>query len=680
MKTRAASLRVALVCLLLAALLAPSWAARAAPEDAAGTPSQVIAAINAYRAQNSIFPLNPNSLLAQIAQDQADYQATIQTLTHRGEGGTTVEQRAAAVNYGTGFTTFVNEIAYGGTNAGVAEAVNWWKGSTTHNSIMLNTTRHEIGAGVATATNGKVYYTVVVGYVSGGTTPLPLNATIAPPPVQTATPGTDGEIVHTVRAGETIETIAAAYGVSLNTVFSLNGLTSGAIVVQDQVLLIRQPNTSIPKLTETPTPETGAGLVETASPEATEEEGGIISLPLPPVEDLPTPGTLDPFLFWGLIGLLLTAAILWALVFLVRRVMRGRKGVQETDPLSTLNIYLERRRSVPFAELDHAQQFKVLEELGQKVLGEYPVDLERIEPLRYTGNAEFKVVARPRKAETSQRYTLRISAPHFHSEKEILSELQWLEAINTDTDLIVSKPVQTKGKRLLVKAESGQVPEPRYCVVFEWLEGDAMHEADVTPAVMERVGAFVAKLHAHGAAFSLPRGFTRKHWDYAGLTGEQLDVPAEQARANLLSDDLGVVDATASRLRRTMDTLGDGPEVYGLIHADLHARGYIFHLGEVRVLDFDTCGYGYYAYDLAAPLANFLRRKDLGALKAGLLRGYRGHREFSAREEEHLPSFIAARLMFQTLLLSGHREDPWLKNAAPRLIQEHVGLLKAFVK
>jgi len=40
----------------------------------------------------------------------------------------------------------------------------------------------------------------------------------------------------------------------------------------------------------------------------------------------------------------------------------------------------------------------------------------------------------------------------------------------------------------------------------------------------------------------------------------------------------------------------------GLIHADLHLGNALFWSDEVRVIDFDDCGFGYWLYDIAFAL------------------------------------------------------------------------------
>ena len=104
----------------------------------------------------------------------------------------------------------------------------------------------------------------------------------APPPapviVATATPMSDGSIIHTVSAGETLWTIAVRYGLSLDEIKALNDI--GTFILPGQKLLVRPANQEAPAQV-TPTPEdeaataAGGGTVEeppTTEPEQFTEE------------------------------------------------------------------------------------------------------------------------------------------------------------------------------------------------------------------------------------------------------------------------------------------------------------------------------------------------------------------------------------------------------------------------
>jgi LysM repeat protein len=101
------------------------------------------------------------------------------------------------------------------------------------------------------------------------------NPTAAPtiPPLVTATPNPDGSLVHEVQPGQALWSIAIAYGVTLQDLYTLNGLSEGAVIQPGEKLLVRQglPTPTV-TLTLTPTvtlPPTVTRLPATFTPSAT---------------------------------------------------------------------------------------------------------------------------------------------------------------------------------------------------------------------------------------------------------------------------------------------------------------------------------------------------------------------------------------------------------------------------
>jgi thiamine kinase-like enzyme len=65
--------------------------------------------------------------------------------------------------------------------------------------------------------------------------------------------------------------------------------------------------------------------------------------------------------------------------------------------------------------------------------------------------------------------------------------------------------------------------------------------------------------------------------------------------------------------------LGKGSDVYGIIHRDLHLKNFLFHDGEVYVLDFENCGWGYYLFDLTVTLSVMESHKNRAPLQAAFI-------------------------------------------------------------
>jgi Ser/Thr protein kinase RdoA (MazF antagonist) len=604
-------------------------AAAAPPADNIDVAVEIIVRINTYRQELGLPPYTYDSTLMAVAQAHTEYQASIEVSTHKGEGDTTSSQRAAAGGYAGGEFAWVNEMIYHGQYATPEKAVEWWKGSPIHNEIMTSDLYHQIGVGVA-ETETYIYYTVNVGSIPGVTS--------------AGTAGVLGPDVNQVRAD-----------------------MAGTVDEPPPA----EPTAEVASQTDTPVdeaPETG-GEAEPA-PGTENSAGNDVA-----VENNATAGEQPAAARqtnWGLIvgGGLLALVVFGAVVIFG---LRGRVSEEEMEEL------LEEEYS-DFFDLPREEQFNRLQVAARQALEAYPLEVVGVEPLRYVLNAEFLVTAYHEAGDGEEgQFVVRVNAPGFHRAAEIRSELEWLAALNQDTDLKVPNPLPTRRGEWVETVEMDLLDGPRHCVVFEYIPGHTI-EAEATGAHLAIVGALIAKLHNHGARFDPPQGFTRKHWDLEGLKGGMLDVPAEKAFEALDEEEIRVIEAAEQVTAAAMKRLGRGEQVYGLIHADLHLKSFLFHGDDPLVLDFDTCGYGYYIYDLAVVVWNLFDREDFAVLRKALLEGYRGVRSLSELEEQHLVHFIAGRLMTQTLAWAARRDDPGLAKQADAAIKRQTQLLEMLIR
>jgi Ser/Thr protein kinase RdoA (MazF antagonist) len=101
-------------------------------------------------------------------------------------------------------------------------------------------------------------------------------------------------------------------------------------------------------------------------------------------------------------------------------------------------------------------------------------------------------------------------------------------------------------------------------------------------------------------------------------------------------------DRVAARMNDVMTRLGSAPGSTGLIHADLHPGNALFRHGQVKIIDFDDCGLGYWLYDIAVALWELRHRHDYGQFRDALIEGYTRHRPLPG-DLAHLDDFIATR-------------------------------------
>ena len=299
------------------------------------------------------------------------------------------------------------------------------------------------------------------------------------------------------------------------------------------------------------------------------------------------------------------------------------------------------------AMLSERQQIARMRYLGAQALRSYSLADPQLRFVAHGENTTFRVDATV--LDVRDRFLLRVHRPARHgrnvdSAGAISSELAWLKALRADTDLQVPEPVRTTAGKLTAMASSREVPDPRVCSVLRWMDG-RVHAAAPRPVHLRRLGSVMARLHNHASQWRLPPGFVRIRWDWDTFFGDTMVYGGIDAADvwDLIPDDLRRrFDRVASRMAGVMTQLGEGSDQVGLIHADLHLDNALFWHGDVRVIDFDDCGFGFWLYDLAVALWELRHRSDYQQFRAALIDGYSQHRQLPAGLA-YLDDFIAAR-------------------------------------
>jgi LysM repeat protein len=238
------------------------------------------------------------------AQGQADFMASTGTVTHSGPGGISLTQRLLNAGYPLlgGFRA-ENILSISSDASGYAVVHSSYWADADHQNTMLSANLTEIGAGVAVR-GGTGYYVIDCaastsngGSSSGGNSPgSGTSATKGPSQILSAvvvsTPREDGAVYHDVQYGQSLWSIAIAYGTKIDEIKRLNNLTTNEIYL-GQKLLIKNAGTATPTVpaatqTETPqptntsppiiVPATGTvpvTLTSTVEPQASAKTGGI---------------------------------------------------------------------------------------------------------------------------------------------------------------------------------------------------------------------------------------------------------------------------------------------------------------------------------------------------------------------------------------------------------------------
>jgi Ser/Thr protein kinase RdoA (MazF antagonist) len=330
-----------------------------------------------------------------------------------------------------------------------------------------------------------------------------------------------------------------------------------------------------------------------------------------------------------------------------------------------------------------------LRRVGRSALAAVGLVAESVTLLQYEQNATFKVRAR------GGLYVLRISRAGLQTAATVESEAAWLAALARDTSIVAPVPVASPDGRFVVEVDDPELNGTRLCVVFEWLEGRRA-SGRPTPGHLAELGGLIAGLQRHALGWKPPPGFVRPRIDRLTSAGQRASigpsasVPAsvlipavEDAEAalelvtRLMSADAGAQFRDALELAwSTTRTLRDRSEPMGLIHADLHLDNVLFQDGQIRVIDFDDCGWGYPLYDVAVELTEITQRPDYDRLSDALLGSYASVRPLPPGYEAQLAAFKAYRLMQVLIWILESRDHPAFRDRWRAWAADELGWLR----
>jgi Ser/Thr protein kinase RdoA (MazF antagonist) len=257
---------------------------------------------------------------------------------------------------------------------------------------------------------------------------------------------------------------------------------------------------------------------------------------------------------------------------------------------------------------------------------------------------------------------LRVHRLGYHTGPEIASELAWMDALRAEAGVRTPRVLPAADGRRVI-----EVPEPggadpktaRHCVRFEFLPGsEPGGDPVLTRTHFAELGEITARMHRHARTWTAParpEWFTRFRWDYDAAFGAG-------ARWGRWQDGIGVGPAEREvlarldrRLAARLTAFGQGPERYGLVHADTRLANLLVHDGSVAVIDFDDSGFGWYLYDLGTAVSFFEHAPEVPDLVDAWLTGYRKVGELSAEDEAEIWTFILFRRLLLVAWIGSHR-------------------------
>jgi Ser/Thr protein kinase RdoA (MazF antagonist) len=260
--------------------------------------------------------------------------------------------------------------------------------------------------------------------------------------------------------------------------------------------------------------------------------------------------------------------------------------------------------------------------------------------------------------ETGETVILRVHRPDYHEHEEIESELAWIEDLRTHGIVETPKPLEIRqgGHRHIAYFDHGG--EHRAVVAFAFMSGREPDPSENLTDGFRTLGAISARLHSHVRGWRRPAGFRRKTWNFDTTVGPRPLWGDWRAALGLTGEGRALLERTCLVLKDRLAAYGEGPERFGLVHADLRLANLLVDGDRLGVIDFDDCGFSWFVYDFAAAISFIEEDPVIPALKEAWIEGYRTVAPLSGGDVAMIPTFVMLRRLLLTAWIASHAETP----------------------
>ena len=309
--------------------------------------------------------------------------------------------------------------------------------------------------------------------------------------------------------------------------------------------------------------------------------------------------------------------------------------------------------------MNYNSQIRQMRILAEAALTHYNLGNARLTLLTHKRNTVFRVTTSlkvnihspnttnckdEQKIDKEKSFALRLSSPNDYSRAMLQSELLWLIDLCNEAELIVPQPVLTRKGALIVDIAVEGLAEIKYGVLFHWVKGRFVNST-FSPALVERVGRFMAQLHQHSRRFTPPPHFIRPSWDSNSFFDEKPIFSPSLSPLNLPpfigNNEYQLILAAINRIQEELPAISKNEDSYGLIHGNLQPNSYLFHQGNVHAIDFKHCCWGYFLFDIAVTFHGFTNHDNENEMQEAFCRGYQSICPLPLQYKEKRDVFIA---------------------------------------
>lgn len=333
-----------------------------------------------------------------------------------------------------------------------------------------------------------------------------------------------------------------------------------------------------------------------------------------------------------------------------------------------------------FFTLSPESQASRLQAAGHDALKNWNIGDATLDLIKHRENAVFRV------EKDGFQAALRLHRHGYHTNDELRSELQWMQALS-GVGVMVPEVIPAESGELFINYSADGLPGELQIDLFEWIdgrplgsvEGGVADKAEVE-ATYGAIGELAARVHNQAVSWAMPRGFVRHAWDAEGLAGEN---PFWGRFWNLESaskSETELLERGRDRVFADLSSVPKSPGTYSMIHADFAPENVMVDGADVRLIDFDDAGFGWHLFELATSLYFIQGEPCFEQAKEALIAGYRKYRQLADEELEMLPLHFLARGFTYIGWVHTRHETETARELTPMLLASACELAEDYLK
>ena len=306
------------------------------------------------------------------------------------------------------------------------------------------------------------------------------------------------------------------------------------------------------------------------------------------------------------------------------------------------------------------QLLRVIDELAAASLSRWGLGGAELKLINHSENWTYRVTPK----DAARPVILRVHREGYHSLNGIRSELAWMCALQAEARVKTPQAIPAQDGSDIQTVSHPSLSSPRNCVLFEFIDGIEPPQ-DNLMAPFRQLGEVTARCHNHSEGWTRPPYFEHLSWDFEHSLGRTANWGRWQDGPDCTPERARLLQRAVDLMEQRLARFGQARNRYGLIHADFRLANLLVHNGDVRVIDFDDCGLGWFLYDAATAVSFFEDRADVPELMEAWKEGYRRIRVLPPEDEHEIWTFILLRRMTLFAWMGSHAETDLARTEGP---------------